>query len=109
MKLKTSIEFGISAVKLSDSCITVEGRCHKGPISLHDTFTAASEMTVETSSESCKARDLLPTAAVKLRVDVISAYRHQLQELSQSMTASLQLSGSGIEHIKVGMVLSNHQ
>ena len=65
-----------------------------------------SEMTVQMNSQVCGPTTLHPIAPVQIKVHLILAYGHQLEELSQSMTAQLDLTGTGIEHLKAGLVLS---
>lgn len=106
MKQDDPIEFGITTVKLTESSVLVEGRCHRGPILLDSTFTVLSKMTVQTTTQSCGATELQHVAPVNLKVDSIWAYGHEIKELSQSMTARLELSGTGIEHLQPDLVLS---
>ena len=107
MKQSNQIEFGISAVKSTGSNVVIEGRCHRGPIVLGDTFTVLSEMTVQITAQNCGPATLHPVASVEMKVDSIWAYGHFLKEISQTMTARLQLSGSGIDYLKVGFVLTS--
>jgi hypothetical protein len=106
MKSHNRIEFGISDFKSIGNKATIEGRCHSGPIVPGDIFTVISEMTVLTSPQTVGPTKLCHLAALSLRVDSIWAYGHQINELSQTMTARLELTGTGCEHLKAGLVLS---
>ena len=106
MKQPDRIEFGISDVKFGGPETIIEGRCHCGPIRIGDTFTKISEMTVHTRPRTYGPTTLRAIASVEIRVDSISAYGHELEELSQTMTARIAVSGIGVEHLKEGLVLS---
>jgi len=99
-------EFGISAVKLEGNKTTIEGRCHRGSIESGGSFTAISELIVQTTAQTVGPTSLRHLASVNMGVDSIWAYGQQLKELNQTMTARLELSGSGFEQLKVGLVLS---
>jgi hypothetical protein len=106
MKSNNPIEFGVTAVTVSGNRAVVEGRCHRGPIFPEQKFILVSSMTVQVSPEVCGPTTLNPIGSVELRIDSIWAYGRQIDELSQTMTARLELSGSGVDKIEPGLVLS---
>jgi hypothetical protein len=100
MSPNNQIAFYISNVKPAGSKIIIEGRCTRGPIVLGDSLMAVSEMTVQTDFQTYGPTTLHHVASVQMKVDSIWAYDHQLKELSQAMTARLELSGAGIEYLQ---------
>jgi hypothetical protein len=106
MKQSNEIVFEISAVKTSGSQTVIEGRCLVGPIKLGDTFSTVSRMTVQMIRQSYGHPIFDPVAQVEIRVDSISAYGRQIKFLSDVMTAALSVSGTGIENLKAGLVVS---
>ena len=67
-------EFFVMTLPLSDEGISVEGRCHKGPIPVGHTFTVVSEMSVEVANDAYGQTTLTPLAAVRLMVKCMWAY-----------------------------------
>jgi hypothetical protein len=100
------IEFGISKINLEGCRAIIEGRCHYGPIVCGSTFTEISAITVEMTKKMAGPATLHHLAQIEIKVDSIWAYGHQLKELSSGMTARIEISGTGFEHLKAGLVLS---
>lgn len=87
------IEFGVHGVTtLGPQTCAVIGRCFKGPISVGDTFTGI-------------RRALGPAVDLHLVVVGIEAYRHDLPNLDQGLTARLRLEGRHDDTMVDGTVL----
>ncbi len=100
------IEFGIENVKISDIGAVVEGRCHRGPIVPGQTFTVLSEMITQMTPEVYGPSTLNGVASGRLEIKSIWALWSSTDELYPSMTARMELSGTGAEQIVSGLVLT---
>ena len=107
MNEKKQLEFGISEIRFDGVKAVLEGRCHRGPIMPGDIFSVLSSMTLQTTAQIVGPTKLTNPVPVSIKVDAIWAYGHKIQELSQTMTARLETSGSGFEHLKSGLALSS--
>jgi hypothetical protein len=74
-------ELGVHGIERIAPC-TVIGRCYKGPLRVGGTFTSFED---ETGS----------THLVRLEVTRIEAYRRELDEIDEGLTARLTLRGDG--------------
>jgi hypothetical protein len=74
-------QFGIHAVEGADSVI---GRCYRGPLKLGVVFTSFEDESGTMHS-------------VRLKITRIEAYRRELDELDEALTARLHLRGDGLE------------
>ncbi len=101
------IDFHIlNAIKVVDGKALIEGRCMYGPIKpgqkLNTVFRLSSYITPSGSADA--TRELICT--VDLKVESIWAYGKFLPEISQMMSARLEISGTGIDKIQPGLALS---
>lgn len=78
-------EFGLHAIE-RESPLTIVGRCHRGPIRIGSRFTLFAE---EGGEEH----------VVSLEVVRMEAYRRELDEVADGLTARLVLSGTGGESL----------
>ena len=89
-------EFGIALpVTHSDQGVVIRGRNHEGAIQLGAMFTRARTLEFRGPLTGELVRVWSNERKVCLRVERITAYGHDLQELSPGMTAQLELTGSG--------------
>lgn len=96
------IAFSVDRVGEVQGVFFVDGRCLQGPIHTGDTFTLIYKFA-DVNARTSK-NDL---AAVRLRVERLSAYRHSLDEIHTGLTARIELTGdpADLNHVKPGSVL----
>jgi hypothetical protein len=100
--LGTMYEFSVEIIDREDDKIAVAGRCLQGPVRVGDRFTSAYRFA-DLMADDLRHVDETP---VSLRVDRIVAYRHELTDLHDGMTARIELSGEGDTVLSQGWVLS---
>jgi hypothetical protein len=83
-------EFGVHRADVQGEMIVVDGRCYRGPLRRGDVF-----------------RVLRPgDMVVRLAVERIVAYKRELDEIDEGLTARLSLRGDGGEFLMQGTILS---
>jgi hypothetical protein len=99
----TPFEFEVDAVeqKAGAGTFVVRGRCLAGRFGIGSVFDSVFRLTDVRSPNPVRADE----SSVQLRVDRIVAYRRELNEVDSGLTAMLELSGSGGENVRSGMVL----
>lgn len=95
------IEFSTDIVEFEGTTLVVKGRCLKGPIRTRDFFTAAYGLD-DLRSDTPARVDEVP---VSLRIEKMSAYGRNLEEIHPGLTAQLELVGVGVAEVKAGRVL----
>ncbi|HUE73076.1 MAG TPA: hypothetical protein VMP01_19485 [Pirellulaceae bacterium] len=78
------------------------GRCGENPIHVGDQFHRIYAPAVIVRSSYQGLGEVSP---VKLRVERIQAYQHQLEKLGQGMTGTIDLRGDGLNRVIPGAVL----
>ena len=83
-------EFGVHSADVHGETIIVDGRCYQGPLKRGDVF-----------------RVLRPgDRGVRLAVERIVAYKRELDEIDEGLTAQLSLRGDGAEFVTQETILS---
>jgi hypothetical protein len=95
------IEFQVEIVDREGEKVAVAGRLLQGPIRIGDEFTLAYQFA-NVMKEDFRHVNEVP---VSLRIDTIVAYRRELPDLYDGMTARLTLSGEGGRVLSRGWVL----
>jgi hypothetical protein len=79
-------------------------RCSKGRIELGTTFTSSYELIIKDIEIPGEATN---RTAVHFVVNRIVAYERDLDDLYEGMTAEITVTGSDLNSIKVGAILSS--
>lgn len=95
------IEFSADIVEFEGATLVVKGRCLEGPIRTRDVFTATYGLDDPRSDTPARVDE----APVLLRIEKISAYRRDFDEIDPGLTARLELVGVGLAEVKAGRVL----
>lgn len=103
MKSERYIEFSVDICETEGEKIIAKGRCLRGPICLGDSFTEVYCIPNPHSDVSEHVRE----RAVLLKITRMTAYKRDMEEIDDGLTAAIELAGSGGDAIEPGVVLGN--
>jgi hypothetical protein len=88
-----AIEFGIYEIVEDGGNLHVVGRCHKGPIKIGDRFSLQYRLEIEMDGGDYGPSSRRNESPIDLVVVCIRAYKRDLRELDEGMTAQMELLG----------------
>ncbi|WP_017324320.1 hypothetical protein [Synechococcus sp. PCC 7336] len=89
------MEFLIDSVKEIEDLLYVEGACNKGTIKIGDTFQKVyRNILARTPEGNYEVTDIENLRYVNLKIVMIKAYGHAIDELYSGMSGGLFLEGS---------------
>ena len=98
------LQFSLDEVARIGDVIRARGRCIRGPIVPGDTFDTAYAPLLTYRADGYDVEQT-KERSVQMEVVAIFAYRKEIPECSQGMTAELHMVGTGDDELGVGYVL----
>lgn len=90
-------EFGVHGARVEGNRVVVIGRCYRGPLRVGDVFVQLKPVDEEGPGSA------LP---VRLTVERMVAYRREMSEVDEGLTAELSLQGEGGDLVAAERILA---